>query len=250
MAKSTPLTKKPTYAKLPDDLVPETAGGMTVGDVYLFALPIPVVKILNGIAERKRTTFAKVLGEALSEYIQKNEASAVEGSKLLLEDPQEQKMDPTLNIGQLVATATSAAESSELAAKVAEGAPGNILDYLTGTGMFVAAGAIYVLPQILKRAPFIRKIMANQWVVRLMPLYPLVAAIAVVMLPGAVDLPDKQIGTQVVGIIWLAFLAMMGHKLIGQTLMGDDHRITTLAVKSSNQVSSGKSEEPSEDKKE
>jgi hypothetical protein len=161
-------------------------------------------------------------------------------------------MDPTLNIAQLVTTATSGLESSELAAKVAEGAQGNILDYLTGTGMLIAAGAIYVLPQILKRVPFIKKIMANQWVVRVMPLYPLVAAIAAVLLPGAVDLPNRQIGTLVIGVIWLAFLAMMGHKLIGQTLMGDDHRITTFAVKSPNQVSDGKSaesEEPSEEAK-
>jgi hypothetical protein len=87
MAKSTPLDKKPTYAKLPETVVPETAGGLTIGDVFLIGLPVPVVKILTGIAERKRTTFAKVLGEALSEYIQKNEATDVEGPKLLLEDP-------------------------------------------------------------------------------------------------------------------------------------------------------------------
>ena len=111
----------------------------------------------------------------------------------------------------------------------------SISDYLLQSNMFVAAGAIYLLPQILKRTPAIGKLLANQWVLRFMPLYPLLAALLVVMVPGGVSLPDELLGTRMVAAVWMAFLAMIGHKVVGQTILGDDPRITTLAVESPGQ---------------
>ena len=111
----------------------------------------------------------------------------------------------------------------------------SVYDYLTQGNFFIAAGAIYLFPQILKRAPLLKKVMANQWVVRVLPLWPLLAAIGVVLAPGAVELPDKQVGTLMIASVWIAWLASTAHKVIGQTLLGDDPRIKTLAVVSPGQ---------------
>lgn len=111
-----------------------------------------------------------------------------------------------------------------------------LLDYLTQGNFFIAAGAIYMLPVMLKKSPPVKKALSNQWVVRFMPLYPLLAGTAAVLIPGMIALPDALIGTKVVGAIWCAALSMMAHKFLGQTLLGDDPRITTLAVKSEGQV--------------
>ena len=109
----------------------------------------------------------------------------------------------------------------------------SIFEYLTQGNFFAAAGAIYLLPQLVKRMA--KKVMSNQWVVRFMPFYPVVAAVLAIFLPGALQLPDRQAGTLAIAVVWLAWLASTAHKLIGQTLMGDDPRIKTLAVESPGQ---------------
>lgn len=116
-----------------------------------------------------------------------------------------------------------------------DGLAGQVMDYLLQTNMLIAAGAIYLLPQMMKRAPAIKKVMNNQWVLRFFPLYPLLAAFGVTFIPGGVSLPDGLIGTKLIATVWMAFLATMSHKVVGQTIMGDDPRITTMAVVSPGQ---------------
>jgi hypothetical protein len=108
----------------------------------------------------------------------------------------------------------------------------NVTEYLTQGNFFVVAGAIYLLPLLLRKVPLLKKVLDNQWVVRLMPLWPLAAGIGATWLPGAVKLADGQIGTRLVAGIWMGALAMVGHKVLGQTILGDDPRIKSLAVTS------------------
>jgi hypothetical protein len=72
-------------------------------------------------------------------------------------------------------------------------------------------------------------------------------------LPGAVSLPDDQVGTKVIGAIWLTALSTYAYKFLGQTLVGDDPRIKTLAVSSPGQYDAVMSEpgpEPEEPEEE
>ena len=118
-----------------------------------------------------------------------------------------------------------------------------ITEYFSQTDMYLVAGAIYLLPLFLRQLPFLKTPMANQWVVRVMPLYPLIAAYIATYLPGALSLPDSRLGTRLVATIWLAGLSTVMYKIIGQTVLGDDPRIKTLAVESQGQYASIMSKE-------
>lgn len=138
-----------------------------------------------------------------------------------------------LELLQLVMTATTA-PVADLSA-VVDRAAASVENYLLTSNMFIAAGAIFLLAQFAKRVPLLSTLMENQWVVRVMPLYPLAAGLGACFLPGALKLPDHKSGTVIVATIWVAAVSMIAHKFLGQTVLGDDPRISTLAVKSPGQ---------------
>lgn len=115
------------------------------------------------------------------------------------------------------------------------GASASVSSYLTQANIYVASGAIYLLPILLKRMEGIKGIFDNEWVVRVMPIYPLIMATLFVMLPGGIVLPDQLFTTRLIAIIYTAALSMLAHKFLGQTVLGDDNRIKTFAVESKGQ---------------
>ncbi len=121
-------------------------------------------------------------------------------------------------------------------ADLASGAKEQIESYLVQTNIFVVAGAVFFLHKMLERAPWTKDLMANQWVVRVVPFYYFIASAVLVLLPGAVHLPDHRAGTIVLASIWTAACSFAAEKLIGQSLLGDDPRITKWAVSSPGQL--------------
>ena len=126
----------------------------------------------------------------------------------------------------LVASSTS----SGMSVSLADVATDRVYNYLIQTDLFLAAGAIYFVPKILGSTAFGKIVLNNEWVVRFLPFYPLIAASVLVLLPGAVSLPNRQLGTLAIASIWTAAISMFLHKIIGQTVLGDDPRIETMAV--------------------
>ena len=100
-----------------------------------------------------------------------------------------------------------------------------ISDYLLQTNMYLVAAAIYLLPGVLGKIPGIKALLQQAWVARALPFYPLGAACIATFLPGALKLPDDQIGTRIVAMVWLAGLSMVVYKIIGQTVLGNDRRL-------------------------
>lgn len=107
--------------------------------------------------------------------------------------------------------------------------------YLLTPRVYFVAAAIYLLPQLLRKLPVFKEAMANEWVIRFLPIYPYIAAFIMVVIPGVVETPNRSIETLIVATVHLAALSAAAYKFIGQTILGDDPRISTMAVVSPGQ---------------
>lgn len=104
----------------------------------------------------------------------------------------------------------------------------DLFDHLNQSGYYIQAATIYLIPLILKKATKPWGFMNNEWIVRLMPLWPVVASFISVWYLKGVEIPEDTLNARLMAVVWLSWLSSTAHKFFGQMILGDDARIKSM----------------------
>ena len=97
-----------------------------------------------------------------------------------------------------------------------------LIDYLMRVEHISIAAAVWILLSVFCR--LFPKLKARPLYARLAPALPLLLCSAAVWIPGIVD-PATGVGSRIMLGIILGAVAANAHKILGQTVLGNDDRI-------------------------
>lgn len=88
----------------------------------------------------------------------------------------------------------------------------------------LTAGGVYLLLRVTNQLAFIS---GRNWYRRILPVAPELLGIAATFAGGNPAVAKAPIVVKIAAGLWCGYLAQRFHKVLGQTILGDDKKITT-----------------------
>ena len=107
-----------------------------------------------------------------------------------------------------------------------EGVQG-LIDLATDKYTLLTAGGVYLFLRVLVQTP------VAKWGVyrRILPILPEILGVAAAFAGGIPVVESQPLAIKVAAVLWCGYVAQRGHKLLGQTLLGDDRLLEAKKAK-------------------
>ena len=102
-----------------------------------------------------------------------------------------------------------------------------LIELATNKWTLLSAGGVYLLLRVVGQTPLAKTGIYR----RALPVLPEILGVAAAFLGGIPVVADQPVAIKIAAGLWCGYVAQRGHKLLGQTLLGDDRKLEAGKVR-------------------